>query len=221
MKRLFTENIGWKLLALGLAIALWVALGHDSETAASVSAQVRYKELGDGLEISSGIPETVTLELRGPSRRLQHENLAAVSVVLDFAHVQGPGERTFDITAANTSLPLGVSFSRAIPAQVRLTFDRLIAREIAIEARYSGQLPPGYRLASTEFQPPTLRVTGPESHVALVSHVQTDPIDLTGIIGERGGQVHVFTGDPQVQPSGQGRVGFKLTVQRSTSKEDN
>jgi hypothetical protein len=219
MKRLFTENVGWKLLALGLSFALWVVLGHDQETAASVSAQVRYRDLADGLEISSGIPETVTLELRGPSRRLQHENLAAVAVFLDFSHVPGPGERTFDITAGNTNLPLGVSFSRAIPAQVRLRFERLVAREIPIEARYTGALPPGYRLERTEFQPPNLSVRGPESHVALVTSVQTDPIDLTGIVGQRGGQVHVFIGDPQVEPQGSGRVNYKMTVQKTISKE--
>jgi len=219
MKGLFTENIGWKLLALGLSFALWVILGHDQETAASVSAQVRYKDLADGLEISSGVPETVTLELRGPSRRLQHENLATVSVILDFARVQGPGEQTFDITASNANLPLGVSFSRAIPAQIRLRFERLIAREIPIEARYTGTLPAGYRVERIEFQPANLRVSGPEGHVALVRSVQTDPIDLTGIVGERGGQVHVFTGDPQVEPQGPGRVNYKLTVQKTTSKE--
>jgi len=219
MKRLFLENIGWKLLALGLSFALWVIFGHDQETAASVSAQVRYKDLADGLEISSGVPETVTLELRGPSRRLQHDNLAAVSVILDFSHVHGPGEHTFDITSGNANLPLGVNFSRAIPAQIRLRFERLVTREIPIEARYTGALPPGYRLARIEFQPSNLRVSGPESRVTLVTSVQTDPIDLTGIVGERGGQVHVFTGDPQVDPQGPGRVNYNLTVQKTTSKE--
>ena len=217
--RLFTENVGWKLLALGLSFGLWVVLGHDEETAASVSAQVRYRDLADGLEISSGIPETVTLDMRGPSRRLQHDNLATVSVILDFSHVQEPGERTFDITASNTNLPLGVTFSRAIPAQVRLRFERLVIRDIPIEARYSGALPPGYELERTEFQPPKLRVRGPESHVTTVTSVQTDPIDLTGIVGQRGGQVHVFAGDPQVQPQGPGRVNYKLTVQKTTSKD--
>jgi len=219
VKRLFTENVGWKLLALGLSFVLWVILGHDQEIAASVSAQVRYKDLTDGLEISSGVPETVTLELRGPSQRLQHDNLAAVSVVLDFARVREPGERTFDITASNTNLPLGVTFSRAIPSQIRLQFERRVTREIAIEARYSGALPPGYRLERAEFQPPNLRVSGPESRVALVTTVQTDPIDLTGVVGERGGQVHVFVGDPQVQPQGPGRVNYKLTVQKTTAKD--
>ena len=219
MKRFFTENAGWKLLALGLSLVLWVILGHDQEIAASVSAQVRYKNLADGLDISSGVPETVTLELRGPAQRLQHDNLGTVSVILDFSHVREPGERTFDITAATTNLPLGVTFSRAIPAQIRLEFERLVTREIPIAAQYTGAPPPGYRLERAEFQPPKLRVSGPESRVTLVTGVETDPIDLTGIVGERSGQVHVFTGDPQVQPQGPGRVNYKLIVQETTSKE--
>ncbi|MGA2185399.1 MAG: CdaR family protein [Bryobacteraceae bacterium] len=219
MRRLLTHNLGWKLLSLLLAFALWATIGRDAETATSVAARVQYKNLADDLEISSGMPGEVTLELRGPSRRLQEGNLAAVSVVLDFAHVQGPGERTFNITSSNASLPLGVAFSRAIPAQIRLRFDRILSRDVPVEARYSGAPPAGYEMLRVELQPPTLRVRGPESHVAVVTRLQTDPIDLTGIVGERAGQVHVWTGDPQVQPAAQSAVTWKVIVQKTNQRD--
>ena len=219
MRRLLTHNLGWKLLSLLLAFALWATIGRDAETATSVAARVQYKNLADDLEISSGMPGEVTLELRGPSRRLQEGNLAAVSVVLDFAHVQGPGERTFNITSSNASLPLGVVFSRAIPAQIRLRFDRILSRDVPVEARYSGAPPAGYEMLRVELQPPSLRVRGPESHVAVVTRLQTDPIDLTGIVGERAGQVHVWTGDPQVQPAAQSVITWKVIVQKTNQRD--
>jgi YbbR domain-containing protein len=219
MKRLLTENFGWKLLSLLVAFALWATIGRDAETATSVAARVQYKNLADDLDISSGMPGEVTLELRGPSRRLQQDNLAAVSVVLNFAHVEGPGERTFNINSNDTNLPLGVAFSRAIPAQIRLRFDHILTRDIKVEPRYSGAPPAGYELLRGELHPPTLRVKGPESHVAGVTALQTDPIDLSGIVGERSGQIHVWTGDPQVQPAAQSTITYTVIVQKTDQKD--
>lgn len=219
MRRMLSQNLGWKLLSLLLAFALWAFVGRDAETATSVAARVQYKNLANDLDISSGMPEEVTLELQGPSRRLQQENLAAVSVILNFAHVQGSGERTFNITASNANLPLGVAFSRAIPAQVRLRFDHILTRDVPVEPRYSGTPPAGYELLRGELHPPTLRVSGPETHVAAVTTLQTDPIDLTGIVGERSGQIHVWTGDPQVQPATQSSITYTVIVQKTDRKD--
>jgi len=219
MRRMLTQNLGWKLLSLLLAFALWATVGRVTETVTTVAARVQYKNLADGLAISSGLPDEVTLELRGPSRRLQQADQSTVSVILDFAHIQGPGERTVNISSSNTSLPLGVAFSRAIPAQIRLRFDRILDRDIPVEAQYSGALPDGYQILRTELRPPLLRVRGPESHVAGVAILQTDPIDLTGIVGERWGQVHVWTGDPQVQPAQQHAVAYRVIVQKKNHKD--
>jgi YbbR domain-containing protein len=216
---MLTRNLGWKLFSLLLAFALWAAMGRVTETATSVAAQVRYEHLADDLAIVSGMPAEVMLELRGPSRRLHQDNLDAVSVVLDFARVQGPGERTFNITASNASLPLGVAFSRAVPAQLHLRFDRIVSRDVPVQARYSGAPPAGYEMLRAELQPPTLRVRGPRSHVAAVTSIETDPIDLTGIVGERAGQVNVWTGEPQVQPEAQSAVTWKVIVQKTNRKD--
>ena len=216
---MLTQNLGWKLLSLLLAFALWVAIGRDPETATSVVARVQYKNLADDLDISSAMPGDITLELRGPSRRLQGSNLAVVSVILDFAHVQSPGEQTFNITAANTNLPLGVSFSRAVPAQVRLRFDRILTRDVPVEPRYAGSPPAGYEILSAELQPSVVRVRGPESRVAEVISLQTDPIDLAGVVGEHSGQVHIWTGDPQVHLTDRSIVAYKVTVQKTDQKD--
>jgi hypothetical protein len=54
--------------------------------------------------------------------------------------------------------------------------------------------------------------------IAVVS-LQTDPIDLSGIVGERAGLVHVWTGDPQVQPAAKSTVAYKVIVQKANQKE--
>ncbi len=53
MRRMLTQNLGWKLLSLALALALWATFGRDAETATSVAARVHYKNLTGTIPASS------------------------------------------------------------------------------------------------------------------------------------------------------------------------
>jgi len=185
----------------------------------TVSAPVQYRGLTDDLEVSSRPPESVTLEVRGASRTLEPGVLATISILLDLSHVDQPGERTFNITPNDIHLPLGIELTRAIPAQIRLDFERRIARNVPVQPRYEGALPSGYRLIRTDLSPPAVRIIGPQSHIDKITSVQTDPIDLSGIVALREGRVHAWTGDPQVElDSRQHTITWKVMVQK-TQKE--
>src|SRR5579871_4888936 len=108
MKRLLTHNLGFKLIALTLAVLLWIVFGRDPEVETTVSAPVQYRGLAGDLELSSPPTQDVTLEVQGASRTLEPEALATITILLDLSHVDGPGERTFNITARDARLPLGI-----------------------------------------------------------------------------------------------------------------
>jgi len=212
VKRALTANWPWKLLSLGIAFVLWAVLGRQSEMAMTISAPVQYRNIADDVDISSEIPDHVHLEVRGPADRLTESYLSTASVALDFGHFTSPGERTFNIDGHNVKLPLGIVFARAVPSQIRVRFDRRITRDIPVRPRFYGTPPDGYRLAQIHLEPQSIRIRGPESHVAHLDSVQTDPIDLSGIVGEHAGRVPTYIGDPQVQVVGQGTVDYKLTM---------
>jgi YbbR domain-containing protein len=214
MRRALTANFGWKLLSLGLAFVLWALMGRQSEMAMTVSAPVQYRNIADDLDISSDIPERVSLEVRGPADRLTPSYLANASVALDFAHLHSPGEYTFNLDTHNTRLPLGIAFERAVPSQIRVRFERSVTREVPVRARFFGTPPEGYRLALCRLDPQTITIRGPESHVVPLESVQTDPIDLTGLVAEHTGRIHAYLGDPQIQVVGHGTVEYKLTMQK-------
>ena len=43
MIQFFTRNVGWKILSLGIALALWVSVAREPEVATSLSAPVDFK----------------------------------------------------------------------------------------------------------------------------------------------------------------------------------
>ncbi len=214
MKHVLTANLGWKLLSLGIAFVLWAVMGRQSEMATTISVPVQYRNIADDLDLSSDVPEQVKLEVRGPADRLNPAYLSTASVALDFGHQVTPGEHTFNVDNRNTRLPLGITFARAVPSQIRVRFERRVTREIPVRARFAGTPPEGYRMALCVLKPQIIRIRGPESHVVPLESVQTDPIDLNGVVGERAGRIHAYVGDPQIQVVGQGTVEYKLTLQK-------
>ena len=122
--RVLTRNLGWKLLAVILAVLLWIAVEGEPVLVTVQSVPVYYRNVDPALALVSNPPVTVRLELRGSSDVLGRDNLSSVAVLLDLAGETGPGDRAFPISRSNVSLPAGVTFVRADPSQVMLHFGR-------------------------------------------------------------------------------------------------
>jgi YbbR domain-containing protein len=211
MKQLLTQNLGWKLLSLAIAVALWLSVAREPEVATSLSVPVDFRNMRDDLDISGNLPDSVRLELRGPSGRLTRDNLSAVAAVLDLSEAQ-PGQRTYTIHARNLNLPSGVVFYRAVPSQVTLHFDQLGVREVTVVPFFVNP-PAGYRIVSQQSSPDRVRVRGPGERLRLIQGVKTDPMDLSGVLGEKVFHTHLNIGDALVrlvEPPGDVTVRVKL-----------
>jgi hypothetical protein len=119
-----TRNFGWKLLSVGLAVLLWIAVEGEPELVTVQTVPVFYRNVEPSLALVASPPPTVRVELRGPSDVLGRDNLSNVAVLLDLAGVAEPGERVFPISHTNVSLPTGVNFVRSDPSELKLHLDR-------------------------------------------------------------------------------------------------
>lgn len=198
LKGILVRNIGWKLLSLTLALVLWIVVAREPELHASISIPIEFKNLPEELDISSTVPDRIHVEIRGPAGRLSRDYLADLALVLDLKDVR-PGERTFTIHNYNVNLPVGVAFFRAVPSQLTLRFDKLLTRDVAVGARYATTPPDGYSVSTLSISPAKIRLRGPEDHIQQIKQVLTDPIDLSGVVGQADFHVHVNIGDPQVR----------------------
>ena len=218
MIRLLTHNLGWKLMSVLVAILLWLAVVGDPALITTVSVPLEFRNLPKDLEISSEVPERLRLEIRGPSGKLGADMTASTAAIIDLKPVDQAGERTFSIQAANVSLPTGVTLYRAIPSQVRLTFERRVARLVPVRVRYSNEPPQGYAVERQEVRPDHLTVLGPESRVLRIDAVETDPIDLASITLEGSFRVHAYVSDPQVRFDASNVVAVRVYLKRTPGK---
>jgi hypothetical protein len=199
MKRQLLEKIGWQLLALAAAFSIWLVFTGSPEVVTSISVPIEYQNMPQDLETTAELPSRVSLEIRGPAARLHEADLTNRRVVLNLESVLRPGERTFTIERRNIDLPVGLSLVRAMPAQVRLNFERSISASVPVRVRIAAPPPEGYHVASQQALPNALRIVGPESRVRLVGSVDADPVDLSRTVGKARFQVHAFVPDPQVR----------------------
>ncbi len=152
----------------------------------------------DDLDIEGNLPDRVRLEVRGPSGSLTRDNLSTVAVVLDLSDAHA-GERTYSIRGRNLNLPSGVVFYRAVPSQLTLHFEQLIFKDEPVAPVYINT-PAGYRIASQQFSPATVRIRGSQDRVQAINQIKTDPMDLSGVgWASKILHTHLNVGDPQVR----------------------
>jgi YbbR domain-containing protein len=215
MIRKLLKNLGWKLLALSVAVLLWLAFASAPDVVTSLAAPLEFQRMPAGLELVSNLPERVHLQVQGSPGKLESSDLASIVVVLDLSGVQGPCQRTFTIDQHQTRLPLGVRLVRAVPGQLRLEFERRTSSQVPVRVRFSGRLPRGYHVRSFEAQPDRLTVVGPESRVAQVVAAETDPVELSPKPGEAEYPVNAFVREPQVRFTAPPLVRVRVTLESS------
>ncbi len=198
IRRIF-KDWPWKLVSLCAAVIIWVLVASEPEMATVLRVPVQYKDAPLNLEISSDIASTVRLELVGVSGTLKQFSSVPSPVVLDFSSVRGPGERTFNIDAKTVKLPKGVQLVRAVPAQLRYTFERQEQRFVPVEVQWSGMLPNGGQIGQVRTDPDKLAVVGPQSRVSLVQSVSTDPVNLNTVKNGLPVTTSPFISEPQVR----------------------
>lgn len=214
MMRRLVENFGWKVLSLAIAVIMWLSVVGEPQMTTSVLAPLEFRDIPEGMEISSETPSAIRIDVLGPPSLLKRETLSSVAVVFDLSSVFRPGERTVTVDETTVVLPSGVRLSRAVPSQLRLQIERKVNRDIPVDVRFSGPPPDGYQVCDADLDPPTLRVTGPESRVTKIQYAETDPVDLDAVVGERLFRVHTFVADSHVRFASPPVVTLKITMEK-------
>jgi YbbR domain-containing protein len=217
MMRRLANNLQWKLLSLMLAVGLWLAVVREPELVTSQSVPIFFKNLPKELETGAEAPDRVHVEIRGPAGKLTPASLADTAVLIDLSAVESPGERTFTVSEPSLNLPSGVAFIRAVPSQLRLRFERVLSKEVPVQMRMAAPPPAGYRIAQQELNPGRLKIAGPENRVRLIEAAQTDPIDLSGVLGRTEFRVQAYVTDAQVRFEGASMVTVRVSVEKINS----
>src|SRR6266404_8243969 len=105
MKLVFTDNLSYKFVALGVAIILWMSMmgRKDSTLVKDFELQVL---LGANLEMETSIPQLVKVEVVGPRVALKKINQMSPVFTVDLTGARA-GRQVIQLSREGLNLPIG------------------------------------------------------------------------------------------------------------------
>lgn len=184
VRQRFVRNLGLRLLALLIAIGLWVfvnAAQHETQT--DLVIPVQYTGLPPGLMIINEHPQFVNLRISGPQTLLSLLDPGRMTVHLDLRGVT-PGEADYKITTDMFHIPRQTSIEQITPSQITLDIDQIVTKSLPVHLDTSGEVADGLEIASVQLQPATVAVTGPQRMLRNLGSLDTVPLDVQGLAAD-------------------------------------
>jgi YbbR domain-containing protein len=192
------HNLGLKIISLLIATGLWLAVATEPASEAAVNVTIVFRNMPDDLEISSENVPVAQIRVRGPERLVRRLQPTDVHAELDLTGIR-PGERTFDLTANQISLPDKLQPVQIVPSQIHLTFDKRMRKTVVVRPRVTGSFATGYEISGIHADPESVEIIGPQKSIETVESATTDPIDVTGLVDRTTVLRHAYVSNPLIE----------------------
>jgi hypothetical protein len=183
LRGLLFDNLGLKLVALLLAVLIYLNVYTDRPASMIVSFPIQLADLADSLSLSGPAPAAIQAELRGTAKQLIRLRVNEPPVKVSLAGV-GAGRYERALGPQDLPLPEGVELQvdrMVSPRTIELQVDRKLRRTVPVAARIEGAPASGMLWdGGFELRPSRVTVTGPEQVVAALDSVRLAPISVSG-----------------------------------------
>lgn len=182
LRKIFLEDWMMKVIALLITFGLWLGItGLRTPTSTTIRNIPLEMRVGNDLEVTSLPVKEVDIKITGDKSKLNQLNRENLLVSLDLTEVQS-GERVVSITPdnVNVELPAGIKLDSITPSIIPIKLERVIERDVPVKAETEGVVAEGYEIYSATANPPTVRVSGPESFIRPLDSVSTEKINVEG-----------------------------------------
>ena len=181
--RLLFDNLGLKLVALLLALLVYLNVYTERPATMVVSFPIQLTDLSDSLAISGPAPAAVQAELRGTGKQLIRLWLTEPRFKISLAGI-GPGR--FERHVSIDDLPLmpadKLKVERLVnPERIDLRIEHKLERRVPVAARVTGVPRSGSTWAGdVVVDPAWVVVRGPHHAVAALDSVRLATVRIAG-----------------------------------------
>ena len=169
------SNFGLKVLALTIAVGLWVAGHRDIERA--IEVPVGFRNIPSDLMVLDNRIDYVVLRFNGPRTLVSTLDSDDLKLSLDLTGAKS-GALSYPLGAGSFNIPRGVTVARITPPVVHLRLEPIVRRTLPVVVKLAGKPSAGYRVGQVTAQPPDVSVAGPAEEVRRLAAVDTVPVDI-------------------------------------------
>ena len=210
-RRLRGSNIGLRVLAVALAIGLWIFVNAGERgSVESLTVPISYASLPQGMVIVNRPPTQVKIEVTGPRTLLSLLDPERLTLKIDMRSIAA-GQSDFKIYPAMFNVGRNTAVTSISPDQLSLDIDRLVTRDVPVHLAVENRVATGYTISSVDINPPSVTIVGPSRYVSPLTFVSTEPFDLKGLTSETNRSVEIVAPDPSLGLS-TGHVDAKVNV---------
>ncbi len=180
VRRLF-GNLGWKVLALVLAVACWFFIASGRRSYRELEVPLEFAGVPEGCTVGGSYPQKYLVRVSGKGRDLFRVRASDFKIVVNVAE-KDPGVYRVDLSPADViysghgDLKVEEILSDKI---VMLELERRITKSVPVRADFRGAPRTGFYLGLPDIQPAKATLYGSATILDKVSAVAVT-VDVTG-----------------------------------------
>ncbi|HEV2721274.1 MAG TPA: CdaR family protein [Thermoanaerobaculia bacterium] len=179
----FLSGLLLKVLALFLALVVWFVVSAPRREAVSeraYAAPLSLIGMRRDLVITTPVPDTVSVRLRGRASELRSLSSQNLEVTVDLRWAQKAGDVTITLRPQAINVPPDVEVISIDPTKVRFRVEQLRQRIVAIRPFLVGEPASGFVAGEPALVPDHALISGPASLIQKINEVTTERIIMTG-----------------------------------------
>lgn len=179
IKHFFTDNLLQKLVALVVAILLYLLTTGEKNIVTSL--KMRFEIVTpEGLVITNVLPGELVVSIQGPRSRINSVLNRNEILTVNLADAKS-GTSLVKINPQMLNLPPGVETVSISPSIFEARLEPIAKKEIPIKLVFDGEVAQGYRLVRYELRPSAVGVKGSAANLDKLGEVLTLPFLLDGL----------------------------------------
>jgi YbbR domain-containing protein len=180
--KVWLANWSLRLLSLFLAFVLWFVVSgprREPVSERAFAAPLSLLRMPRNLVITTPVPDTVSVRLRGRVSDLRAVSSQNLEVPLDLAAAQ-PGNATVTLLPRAINVQPQIEVMSIDPNQLHFRIEQIRQKVVPIRPFLVGEPPGGYAIGDVTMSPDHALVSGPASQIRNISEVATERIIMTG-----------------------------------------
>ena len=206
-----TENVGLKVMSLGLAISIWALLQSEQVVERRTRVRVRYDWPTELVQVDE-VPRWISITISGPQGRVRAVERRNLTMKVDLTEA-GKGVVPIDYTERRVQgLPDNLKITQTTPPMAEVELDAKIRRTVRIRPAVIGEPAEGWERGTITVEPESVEVEGPESLLRDLSEVSTDIVNISGRTDPLEAEVSIKTPTRTTKPTTDTPITVRVAV---------
>ena len=176
----WAKDWGYKLVSLLFALFMWYFVVGEDKIDMTVYVPIEITNLPQNLVIANQYKKQLEVAVSGPRGLVRTISNQRITRPIDLTDAK-PGTQIFPNRPESIHFPRGIAVQRIQPANITLTIDNLLERELPINAVTTGEPAVGFRVVTITTKPSSLSLKAPAETLKVTDFLSTKPVDISGI----------------------------------------